>query len=77
MKAARVRLVLLVAAVLLVSLALLSPNAWALCPNCLGQNRSLTPTLELLGAFLLLPFLITYVVLRSIRRACRDLTRSG
>ena len=42
--------------------------AWALCPNCLGQTRSMTPTLELLGAFLLVPFVISYVVYRTIRR---------
>ena len=52
-------------------LVLLSADAWALCPNCLGQNRSLTPTLEILGAFLLVPFVIGYFVLRAIRRAIR------
>lgn len=46
-------------------------QAWALCPNCLGQSRSLTPTLEVLGAFLLVPFLVALVVLRVIRRAIR------
>ena len=47
-------------------------SAWALCPNCLGQTRRLTPTLELLGLFLLVPFVVAYFVLRRIRRACRD-----
>lgn len=47
-------------------------QAMALCPNCLGQTRNVTPTLELLGLFLLVPFVIAYVVLRRIRRACRD-----
>jgi hypothetical protein len=57
---------------LMSSLWLLLPaNAWALCPNCLGQNRSLTPTLELLGAFLLVPFVVALVVLRVIRKALR------
>jgi hypothetical protein len=46
--------------------------AWALCPNCLGQTRSLTPTLELLGLFLLVPFVVAYMVLRRIRRICRE-----
>ena len=45
--------------------------AWALCPNCLGQTRSLTPTMELLGVFLLVPFVVFLVVLRVIRRAGR------
>jgi hypothetical protein len=46
-------------------------DALALCPNCLGQARSLAPTLRLLGAFLLVPFVAFYVALRLIRRACR------
>jgi len=46
----------------------LSANAWALCPNCLGQSQSLGPKLRLLGAFLLLPFLIALFALRQIRR---------
>ena len=43
-------------------------SAWALCPNCLGQTRSVTPTLELIGLFLLLPFLVAFGVFRRIRR---------
>lgn len=43
-------------------------SAWALCPNCLGQTRSVTPTLELIGLFLLLPFLVAFAVFRLIRR---------
>lgn len=43
-------------------------SAWALCPNCLGQARSVTPTLELVGLFLLLPFLVAFAVFRLIRR---------
>ncbi len=54
---------------LVVSLA--ASPAFALCPNCLGQARSLGPTLRLLGAFLLVPFVIAYVAARFIRRACR------
>ena len=60
---ARVVVVLVVAAV-----GGVSAKAWALCPNCLGQTRSLTPTLELLGAFLLVPFVVAYAVFRAIRR---------
>jgi hypothetical protein len=58
-------------AVALLSLVATATPAWALCPNCLGQNRSLTPTLELLGAFLLVPFVVGFFVLRAIRRAIR------
>jgi len=57
--------------VMLAPLLLLPARAFALCPNCLGQARSLTPTLRLLGAFLLIPFVIAYVAARLIRRACR------
>ena len=46
-------------------------EALALCPNCLGQTRTLAPTLRLLGAFLLVPFVAFYVALRLIRRVCR------
>lgn len=52
-------------------LSLVPARAFALCPNCLGQTRTLTPTLRLLGAFLLVPFLVAYVAARLIRRACR------
>lgn len=55
----------------LTSVVLTATPAWALCPNCLGQNRSLSPTLELLGAFLLVPFVVGFLVLRAIRRAIR------
>jgi hypothetical protein len=47
-------------------------RANALCANCLGQTRTLTLTLEWLGAFLLVPFAVAYVVYRVIRNACRD-----
>lgn len=59
------------------ALVLGSSRAFALCPNCLGQTRTLTPTLRLLGAFLLVPFVIVYVVARVIRRACRSDPRRG
>jgi hypothetical protein len=44
-------------------------RAWALCPNCLGQRASLGTTQFLIGVFLLLPFVATYVVWRVARRA--------
>jgi hypothetical protein len=53
------------------ALVLAPAAAWALCPNCLGQNRDLGPTLKLLGGFLVVPFVIAYVAQRIIRRACR------
>lgn len=56
--------------VLLLAMSL-PARAFALCPNCLGQTRNLTPTLRLLGAFMLLPFVVAYVAARLIRRACR------
>jgi len=59
--------------VLLVATSL-PARAFALCPNCLGQSRSLTPTLRLLGAFMLIPFLVAYVAARLIRRACRSVS---
>ncbi len=43
--------------------------AWALCPNCLGQTDALSPTMKILGGFLLIPTVIFFVVLRLIRKA--------
>ncbi|HSZ83378.1 MAG TPA: hypothetical protein VLA14_13905 [Polyangia bacterium] len=45
--------------------------AWALCPNCLGQNATLTPTLRLVGVFLLIPPAVFFFVVRVIRRLSR------
>jgi hypothetical protein len=47
------------------------PPTWALCPNCLGQNDTLTPTLRIVGIFLLIPPAIFFVVARLIRRINR------
>ena len=48
----------------------LSANrAWALCPNCLAQRSALTPTLELLGLFLLVPFAVAAIAIWAVRRA--------
>jgi hypothetical protein len=42
---------------------------WALCPNCLAQRQTLTPTLELLGLFLLVPFAVAAIGIWAVRRA--------
>ena len=52
----------------LLVLASISSKAWALCPNCLGQNQTLTPTLKIVGVFLLVPPAIFFFVVRVIRR---------
>lgn len=46
-----------------------SARAWALCPNCLAQRPVLTPTLELLGLFLLVPFAVAAIAIGVVRRA--------
>ncbi|HEX4405333.1 MAG TPA: hypothetical protein VH560_10925 [Polyangia bacterium] len=45
--------------------------AWALCPNCLGQNATLTPTFRIVGVFLLIPPAVFFFVARVIRRLSR------
>jgi hypothetical protein len=50
---------------------LVSAPARALCPNCLGQNDSLSPTMRIVGVFLLVPIAIFFVVARMIRRLSR------
>jgi len=42
-------------------------EAWALCPNCLGQEPTLSPTLGLVGLFLLVPPAVFFAVARAIR----------
>jgi hypothetical protein len=58
-------------AAIAVAIAVGSPAnpAWALCPNCLAQRQTLTPTLELLGLFLLVPFAVAGIAVWAIRRA--------
>lgn len=51
------------------ALVLWSRLGWALCPNCIGQRSAITPTLELVGLFLLVPFAVVAVVVRLMRRA--------
>ena len=45
--------------------------AWALCPNCLGQNATLSPTMRIVGVFLLVPPAIFFLVARIVRRLSR------
>jgi hypothetical protein len=45
--------------------------AWALCPNCLGQNATLSPTMRIVGVFLLVPAAVFFAVARVIRRLSR------
>jgi hypothetical protein len=52
-------------------------DAWALCPNCLGQNATLTKTLRLVGVFLLIPPAVFFTVVRVIQRLDRQSRRSG
>jgi hypothetical protein len=50
-------------------MASLATRAWALCPNCLAQRTVLTPTLKLLGLFLLVPFAVAAIAIGVVRRA--------
>jgi hypothetical protein len=54
------------------TLAVMPAPAWALCPNCLGQNTTLTTTLRIVGVFLLVPPAIFFAVAKIIRRLERD-----
>ena len=55
--------------VLIATWACLPGRAWALCPNCLGQQSALTPTLKLIGIFLAVPFAVAAAVYLVLRRA--------
>jgi hypothetical protein len=46
--------------------------AWALCPNCLGQNATLSPTMRIVGVFLLVPPAVFFFVARLVRRLSRE-----
>jgi hypothetical protein len=65
----RHRRALFVAALL--GLGLAAAPAWALCPNCLGQNATLTPTMRIVGVFLLVPPAVFFFVARLVRRLSR------
>jgi hypothetical protein len=45
--------------------------AWALCPNCLGQNATLSPTMRIVGVFMLVPIAVFFIVARVVRRLSR------
>jgi len=64
---AKTRLPLAVAALLLAA----TRPAWALCPNCLGQHATLTPTMRIVGVFLLVPPAVFFFVARVVRRLSR------
>ncbi len=52
---------------------LLTPQLALACPYCAGR-AGLTPTmLALIGGILLLPYLITWTVVRAVRRTAIDL----
>ncbi len=58
---------------LLVLLLMLLPAVAAACPNCVGGSNRNTTILKLVGAFMLVPFVVFYAVIRVIRRAERDI----
>jgi hypothetical protein len=60
-------------AVLVLAPVLLAARpAWALCPNCLGQHAALTPTMRIVGVFLLVPPAVFFFVARLVRRLARS-----
>jgi hypothetical protein len=56
---------------LVLALSAASSPAWALCPNCLGQNATLSPTMRIVGVFLLVPPAVFFIVARVVRRLSR------
>ena len=56
---------------ILIALLVAAPGLAAACPNCVGQNKN-TDVLKVVGAFMLIPFAVFYVVLRAVRRAQRE-----
>jgi len=73
----RPRLAVLVVLVALAFWGASSRSASALCPNCLGQARVWTARQELLGGFLLFPFLTAWLAARLIRRFSRPPSQPG
>jgi len=53
------------------AVTLLHSSAWALCPNCLGQQRNWDAKSSALAVFLVLPLLVGYAVWRLIARWSR------
>ena len=57
----------------LLALALmLLPAVAAACPACVGQDDRNRNILVVVGTFMLVPFGVFYVVLRSVRRSLSD-----
>ena len=54
---------------LVFALLVLLPSLAAACPNCVGQSNRNTTVLKIVGAFMLVPFAIFYILVRVIRRA--------
>jgi hypothetical protein len=54
-------------------LLMLVPTVALACPACLGSQNKFTSSLGALGAMILFPFGVVYLVLRAIRNANRDL----
>jgi hypothetical protein len=52
-----------------IALLILLPQVAAACPNCVGGSNRNTTVLKLIGAFMLVPFAVCYVVIRVIRNA--------
>jgi hypothetical protein len=57
----------------LAALLVLLPSLAAACPNCIGSQDKSSTILKVVGAFMLVPFAVFYVVLRVVRRAERDI----
>ncbi|MHB1844249.1 MAG: hypothetical protein ACYCWW_05380 [Deltaproteobacteria bacterium] len=49
-----------------------APSVAFACPYCVGRNGLGPLTQTLIGAILLLPFVLVYSVARAVRRADRD-----
>jgi hypothetical protein len=54
---------------LVLALLVLLPSLAAACPNCVGQSNRNTTVLKIIGAFMLVPFLVFYVIWRVIKSA--------
>ena len=51
--------------------------AFALCPNCLGQSPVVSPTLKLVGIFLLVPAAVFFAAALVIRRLAAQSARAS
>ena len=51
------------------ALLVLLPSLAAACPNCVGQSNRNTTILEIVGAFMLVPFAVFYVIWRVVKSA--------